>query len=102
MRVDQILNIVLYVVLLFGSIGWFFYCRNEKTMAIPTFVLGIFGALFYIVLAIRMIIDPSCPPSCGLQAWSSVLRLADMMTIFMLLGFMILLHRRNAWISSVM
>lgn len=73
------LNIGLYI--LIGVLSIFLFKKGEWVPAIALGTLALHGMIYNGVYIYRDITWVSCPPSCGLQDWSSVLRLHGLLAI---------------------
>ena len=72
-------NIALYITI--GVLSYQLWKKGENVCAVALGSLALHGLLFNGVYIYRDILWETCPPQCGLQHWSSALRLHGLSAI---------------------
>lgn len=89
------LLLVLYIALLYLS--WRLSKTHNAAASVIIGSLAIHGLMFYSVYVFRDFTWAECPPMCGLQNWSSTLRLHSVLSIILAVIDRLELSRSGKW-----
>jgi hypothetical protein len=79
MDIVNFTNVVLYLAI--GALAVLLCRRGAWVLAVPLLALTLHGLAFNVVYLYRDLAWATCPPQCGLQEWSPILRLHGLLAI---------------------